>query len=179
MVLVLVGMGYAFGLVVHVQQKCESRNWRIEKMAKHLLKELKDLWVWSFLRTAMQFFWFTSYCSFFHTHQACHGLHRVLAVFSLCLCLRLRFQASNLLTMRPLQCWEGKCTQFCVNRVFADLGQTQKALAQKQWPYMQEETDEDHRCTCWWWENPECQVSLTLHHKEKTEHWHQWHCSVR
>ena len=71
--------GMCFWPVVYVQRKWEQK---IEKgMAKRSLKEFKDLLVWSFLKTAMNFLCFAScYFSLSCTYQARHRLHGVVAV---------------------------------------------------------------------------------------------------
>ena len=109
-VLVLVGVAHAFGLGVHLQQKCEPR---IEKnIAKRLLKEFEDLHVWLFLKKAMRFLCFASSCSvLLYSSRSLWTSWGVVAVSSVCLCLRFCFHASllalphshhNFLTMRPL-----------------------------------------------------------------------------
>ena len=42
-----------------------------------------------------------------------------------------------------------------------------RSACSKQWPCMQEETDEDPRCTCWWWGDYECQACSTPVHREE------------
>ena len=113
-VLVLVGVAHAFGLGVHLQQKCEPRiEPRIEKnIAKRLLKEFEDLHVWLFLKKAMRFLCFASSCSvLLYSSRSLWTSWGVVAVSSVCLCLRFCFRASllalphshhNFLTMRPL-----------------------------------------------------------------------------
>ena len=59
-VLLLVGVAHAFGLVVHVQQKCEPRNWRIEKDGKTFVERVREFTGNVVLKMAVRFLCFAS-----------------------------------------------------------------------------------------------------------------------
>jgi len=122
----LVGVTHAFGPVVrHVWGK-KLKN---QVMAKHLLKQFKDLQVWSFLKTVMHFLCFANrYSSLSNSLTLLLTSQAGGCVFaSLCHCFC--FCTSLFLphlTMKPLAgtttvlrminlC---RCTQLCVKRVF-------------------------------------------------------------
>ena len=127
-------MPHAFGLVVHVQRKCETR---IKKgMEKCSLKEFEDLWVWSFLKTAVHFLCFASHCSSLSYSSSLPQTSRSgSCIFTASLSsllfscqslssffltchnfLTMRLVASPTTALRTINLCQ--CTQLCVNRVF-------------------------------------------------------------
>jgi len=102
-------------------------------MAKCLLKEFEDLWVWSFLKTAMHFLSSLATAPFSRTHQARHRLHSCIFTVSLSSLLfsgqspssffltchnylTVRLLASPTTALRTINLCQ--CTQLCVNGVF-------------------------------------------------------------
>ena len=77
----LVGVACAFGLVVHVQWKCEPKIQESKKMAERSLKEFKIYgYGYGYVsRQSCAFFASLNTAPLYRTHQPCHRLHSVVA----------------------------------------------------------------------------------------------------
>ena len=133
----LVGVACAFGLVVHVQWKCEPKVQESKKNGRAFVKRVQDLWLWLWLclKTVMRFLCFTKHCSSLSYSSTLPQTSQHGSCSSLQSCLHFHFHGSllflphschNFLTMRPLASAAtalrtiSLCnyTQFCVKMVF-------------------------------------------------------------